>query len=93
MKHSGKNAFILSIAAVLATLCNTVRAVDQEPTVRYGFEDIDGLKIFFREAGDPSNPAIVTAARFSRFLAYVSRGPEGTVRQLLPDRSGLSGFR
>jgi pimeloyl-ACP methyl ester carboxylesterase len=27
--------------------------------VRYGYETVDGLKIFFREVGDPSKPMIV----------------------------------
>ena len=92
MKHSGKNAFILSIAAVLATLCNTVRAVDQEPTVRYGFEDIDGLKIFFREAGDPSNPAIVLLHGFpasSHMYREVLRELSDSYYLIAPDYPGF----
>lgn len=59
MKPLRNNVIILSIAAALAGMCSAVQARGGEPTVRYGYQDVDGLKIFFREAGDPANPAIV----------------------------------
>ena len=50
MKYSSnQNAVILSIATALASLCSAVNAFDEKPTVRYGFETVDGLKIFFRD--------------------------------------------
>jgi pimeloyl-ACP methyl ester carboxylesterase len=87
-----KNAIILSIAAVLATLCNTVLAVDQEPTVRYGFENVDGLKIFFREAGDPSRPAIVLLHGFptsSHMYREVLRELSDSYYLVAPDYPGF----
>ena len=34
-------------------------AAPEEPNVRYGTESIDGLDIFYREAGNPENPKVV----------------------------------
>ncbi|WP_216822304.1 alpha/beta fold hydrolase [Sphingorhabdus sp. EL138] len=44
-----------------AILLATISAVQpaQAADVNYGYEDIEGTRVFFREAGDPSNPAIV----------------------------------
>ena len=36
-----------------------VESAPEMTSVRYGFETVNGLKIFFREAGDPSKPTIV----------------------------------
>jgi len=93
MKYSrNQNAIILSIATTLASLCSAVHAVDQEPTVRYGFETVDGLKIFFREAGDPSNPAIVLLHGFpssSHMYREVLRELSDSYYLIAPDYPGF----
>lgn len=55
--------------ALAATLVLDARAVDDEtaprlapaqaPTMRYGNETIEGLDVFYREAGDAKNPKVV----------------------------------
>ncbi len=43
-----------------ATVASTLLAgVTQAGDVSYGYEAVEGVEIFYREAGDPSNPAIV----------------------------------
>ena len=58
------------------TIAQTSKTATQEivesapdmTSVRYGFETVDGLKIFFREAGDPSKPTIVLLHGFQHRL-------------------------
>ena len=40
--------------------------------VRYAVQKVGNLDIFFREAGDPRNPADCIAAWFSNFISHVS---------------------
>jgi pimeloyl-ACP methyl ester carboxylesterase len=93
MKYSSnKNALILSIAAALASLCSAVHAIDSEPTVRYGFEDVDGLQIFYREAGNPSDPAIVLLHGFpssSHMYREVLRELSDSYYLIAPDYPGF----
>ena len=52
-------------------------AASRQPNVRYSFEKIGDLDIFFREAGNPSNPAIVLLHGFpasSHMYREVLRG-------------------
>jgi pimeloyl-ACP methyl ester carboxylesterase len=93
MKYSvNENALTLSIAAALTSLNNAVHAGDEAPTVRYGFEDVDGLKIFFREAGDPSKPAIVLLHGFpssSHMYREVLRELSDSYYLIAPDYPGF----
>lgn len=60
-------ALLASVTATIATvgagtaLIAAPSAISQpaSQTVSYGYEDVENTKIFFREAGDPSNPALV----------------------------------
>lgn len=47
------------LASDLASSPSPVPSPDAPPVVRHGTETIDGLEIFFREAGDPSAPQLV----------------------------------
>ena len=47
------------LATDLATSPAPVSPTDAPPVVHYGTETIDGLDVFFREAGDPSAPQLV----------------------------------
>lgn len=54
----------LALTALLLPLTFTsidsqTSAPEAAPTVRYGVEEVDGLEIFYREAGDPDAPGIV----------------------------------
>lgn len=50
-------------AAALVTVgvaaCSPAGAPSEIDPVRYATENVDGVDVFYREAGDPSNPAIV----------------------------------
>jgi len=59
MKFLRKTLLISSLAAAFGAMSNAPGAVDTEPTIRYGVEKVDNLEIFFREAGNPADPAIV----------------------------------
>ncbi|TDF39703.1 alpha/beta hydrolase [Alteromonadaceae bacterium M269] len=49
-----------SIFGALATLSTIANAETRDLTeVRYGYESVDGIKMFYREAGDPKNPTLV----------------------------------
>ena len=53
---------LILIGAITMTIANaqsTVTSPREFTNVRHGYENVDGLKIFYREAGDPSKPAIV----------------------------------
>lgn len=52
---------MLSIFIILATMATSSHAGDNLDRVRYGIEKVDGLDIFYREAGNPENnkPALV----------------------------------
>ena len=49
-----KQFFVL----ILFLTCAASAPAQAEPT-GYGFEEVDGVQIFYREAGDPAKPAIV----------------------------------
>ena len=53
-------AFVpLSTATAVADHSSHVEATASLSETRYGFETVDGVKIFFREAGDPTKPTLV----------------------------------
>lgn len=53
MKH-----LLGSMALAVTSVALTPFAAEAEQP-RYGYETVDGIEIFYREAGDPANPAIV----------------------------------
>ncbi|MBD2842140.1 alpha/beta fold hydrolase [Erythrobacter rubeus] len=66
-KHFNSFALLASVAATMATvgagtaLFAAPQSIAQSTSqsVAYGFEEVGDTEIFFREAGDPSNPALV----------------------------------
>lgn len=54
-----KASMLLVSAAALFVAIAPQQAQANETMTRYGFEDVDGVNLFFREAGDVANPAIV----------------------------------
>ena len=62
-----KNLLVAFVEIVILPLSGASQSSVQHKDVRYRFEKVDGLDIFFREAGDPSNPAIVLLHRFPTF--------------------------
>lgn len=92
MKSLRKNLLILPIATAFTSLCNVSYAFNQEPTVRYGIEKVDGLEIFFREAGTVSNPAIVLLHGFpssSHMYREVLRELSDRYYLIAPDYPGF----
>jgi pimeloyl-ACP methyl ester carboxylesterase len=67
-------------------------AASRQPNVRYRFEKIGDLDIFFREAGNPSNPAIVLLHGFpasSHMYREVLRGLSDSYYLIAPDYPGF----
>ena len=67
-------------------------AASLQPNVRYRFEKIGDLDIFFREAGNPSNPAIVLLHGFpasSHMYREVLRGLSDSYYLIAPDYPGF----
>ncbi len=46
-------------AALAAVLFSITTLVQADMPVRYGYESVDGVQIFFREAGNPAKPSLV----------------------------------
>ena len=60
--------------------------------IRYGYETVDGLKIFFREAGDPSKPTIVLLHGFpasSHMYRNLMRDLADAYHLVAPDYPGF----
>lgn len=92
MKLLRKTLFIPSVAMACAAINPAFGAVDTEPTVRYGVEKVDDLNIFFRAAGDPSNPAIVLLHGFpssSHMYREVLRELADSYYLIAPDYPGF----
>ncbi len=54
-----KHSIILSVLIALAIFNVTAQADENFDRVRYGVEKVDGIDIFYREAGDPSKTPVV----------------------------------
>jgi pimeloyl-ACP methyl ester carboxylesterase len=92
MNFLGKNLLIPSMAAAFAAMSPALGAVDTEPTVRYGVEKVGDLEIFFREAGDPADPAIVLLHGFpssSHMYREVLRELSDSYYLIAPDYPGF----
>lgn len=88
-----KRKLLIPLAAILMLLTHgTIQADTTNETVRYGFEKVNNLDIFFREAGDPSNPAIVLLHGFptsSHMYREVLRGLADKYYLIAPDYPGF----
>jgi len=92
MKLYKKQSLIMLIATAFATLTGPAFAGTEQTEVRYGVEKVDGLNIFFREAGDPSKPAIVLLHGFpssSHMYREVLRGLSDNYYLIAPDYPGF----
>lgn len=92
MKFLRKNSFILLIATAFTAITSASYAANKGSTVRYGVEKVDGLDIFFREAGNPSNPAIVLLHGFpssSHMYREVLRELSDSYYLIAPDYPGF----
>lgn len=84
--------FVSSIVMAVAALANAAQDSDITPTVRYGVEIVDGLEIFFREAGDTAKPAIVLLHGFpssSHMYREVLRELADSYYLIAPDYPGF----
>ncbi len=52
-------------------------------TIHYRTVDVDGLKVFYREAGDPHRPTILLVTRISDIITNVSQ-PDSAACESLP---------
>jgi len=92
MNFLKNNLLILSIATVFVTMANASQGPNNTPTVRYGMENVDGLEIFFREAGEPSKPVIVLLHGFpssSHMYREVLRELADSYYLIAPDYPGF----
>ena len=100
-KNSVMTLFIVTALTALTTASTAVYAKSMDSmeamnsnnnNVRYGIEKVDGLDIFFREAGNPSNPAIVLLHGFpssSHMYREVLRGLADDYYLIAPDYPGF----
>jgi len=59
MNKRSKIYILLTLFVILAINITTASAKENHSKVRYGIEKVNGLDIFYREAGDPSKQAVV----------------------------------
>ncbi|MCO6412605.1 MAG: alpha/beta hydrolase [Thiogranum sp.] len=92
MKFLRKTLLIPSLVTAFGAMSNALGAVDTGPTIRYGVEKVENLEIFFREAGDPANPAIVLLHGFpssSHMYREVLRELSDSYYLIAPDYPGF----
>lgn len=92
MKPLARHSLLLLTATLLMANSTMSYAANNLSTVRQGFEKVDGLDIFFREAGNPSNPAIVLLHGFpssSHMYREVLRGLADHYYLIAPDYPGF----
>ncbi len=89
------NKFIRNIALAgiaLATIAVSSVATANEGSVKYGYESVQGVEIFYREAGNPANPAIVLLHGFpssSHMYREVLRALSDDYYLIAPDYPGF----
>jgi len=85
--------FLAIFVMVFLTLTGSqVLAMNKQTDVRYGFEKVGDVDIFFREAGDPTRPAIVLLHGFpssSHMYREVLRGLSDSYYLVAPDYPGF----
>ncbi|WP_126454453.1 alpha/beta fold hydrolase [Sulfuriflexus mobilis] len=92
MKPLTRHSLLLLMATLLTTNSSMSSAANTLSSVRQGVEKVDGLDIFFREAGNPSNPAIVLLHGFpssSHMYREVLRGLADHYYLIAPDYPGF----
>jgi hypothetical protein len=62
-------------------------------TPTYRTTSVDGLKMFYREAGDPKAPTVLLLARLSHLLAHVPGSDSRACRSLPRSGAGFARFR
>jgi pimeloyl-ACP methyl ester carboxylesterase len=83
---------ILLMTTAFAAVSSPSLASSQQPKVSYGFEKVGNLDIFFRKAGNQSNPAIVLLHGFpasSHMYREVLRGLSDSYYLIAPDYPGF----
>jgi Predicted hydrolases or acyltransferases (alpha/beta hydrolase superfamily) len=63
---------------------------ERKHSMNYKYADLGGLKVFYREAGDPKNPTMVLLHGFPSSSHMYRNLMEKLGGQVLPDRAGLS---
>lgn len=92
MKIFSSNPLRLLIMLGLAIVNGPSNAMPQHSKVRYGYEKVGELKIFYREAGNPANPAIVLLHGFpssSHMYREVLHGLADSYYLIAPDYPGF----
>lgn len=87
-----KMVFVPLTIVFLLVINNVSVSAEEFLDVHYGYEKVDGLNIFFREAGDPSNPVIVLLHGFptsSHMYREVLRGLADEYYLIAPDYPGF----
>ena len=90
-------SLILGVIATAApnAEAQTVASHESAPNltdVRHGYENVDGLKIFYREAGDPTKPTIVLLHGFptsSHMFRNLIRDLSSDYHLVAPDYPGF----
>ncbi len=90
-------SIVLGVIATAApnAEAQTVASHESAPNltdVRHGYENVDGLKIFYREAGDPTKPTIVLLHGFptsSHMFRNLIRDLSSDYRLVAPDYPGF----
>ncbi len=86
-----KRKILTAISAVAWVVSSQVSVADNS-VVRYGIEKVGDLEVFYREAGDPSKPAIVLLHGFpssSHMYREVLRGLADEYYLIAPDYPGF----
>ena len=90
MKMNLKN----NLAAMVVFLAAVTMAHGAVPEILYAKEKVDGLEIFYREAGDPSKPTLVLLHGFptsSQMYRKVLNGLHDDYHMIAPDYPGFGG--
>ena len=86
-----KTNFLFATALLFVVSATGTLAANTQ-SVRYGFEKVDGQNIFYREAGNPNNPAIVLLHGFpssSHMYREVLRALSDDYYLIAPDYPGF----
>lgn len=99
MHHRISIPALMSLTLLGAVMTNptsaqagAARPQPEPPAVRYAFETVDGLKIFYREAGSPDKPTIVLLHGFptsSHMYRNLMRDLSGRYHLVAPDYPGF----
>ena len=83
------------VLAVAMMAVGAIRAEAASEPTRYHTTEVEGLKIFYREAGDPSKPTVLLLHGFPTSVAVgmvlADHPPHRSRRAVLPHRAPASG--